>query len=158
VFQLLLFAVVLAAAIHFARSTPRTTERAGTLLLLWVLVGYCGLPMVAVSVVNLASPEFAARLLGFPTGSPFQHFFGWAYLGMSLVATLAAFYRGAFLIGPAVVWAVFFAGATWVHLSDMSGREALTHGGVVAVFLAHGFVSLVLVGGLLASGVLRARR
>jgi hypothetical protein len=77
---------------------------------------------------------------------------------MSLVATLVAFYRGAFLIGPSVVWAVFFAGATWVHLSDLSGRGAMTHGGAVAVFIAHGLVSLILVGGLLASGVLRVRR
>jgi hypothetical protein len=158
VFQLLLLAVVLAAAVQFVRSTPRNRERAGTLLLLWVLVGYCGLPMIAVAVVNLARPDVTAGLLGFATGSPFQSFFGWAYLGMATAATLSALYRGTFLIGPAVLWAIFFAGATWIHLSDMAGGGEVTHGGAIAIFTAHGLVSLILVGGLVASGVLRARQ
>lgn len=156
-FLALLLLLLLGAAVHFLRSPKRNAERAGTLLLVWVLVGYCGVPMLAIAVANLADPALAPGHLGFPAGNPFQLFLGWAYLGMAIVATLAALYRGSYLIGPALVWAVFFAGATAVHLADAAGRSALTHGNAAGVFMTHGLISVLLVGGLLTSGALRAR-
>jgi hypothetical protein len=156
-FILLLLVVLIAIAIHWYRSPARTPERLGVLTLLYVLVGYCGVPMLLISVWNLADPALAPRLLGFAADNPFQTFLGWAYLGMSLIATAALRWRGAYLIGPALVWATFFAGATSIHLADLGERGALTHSGALGIFAMHGLISLLLLGGLGLSGLLRRR-
>ena len=150
-FLVVLIFVLLGAAAQLLRSGPRTSERAGRLLLLWVLVGYCGLPMLAVSAVSLVRPDLVAGVLGFAEGNPFQAFLGWAYLGMSLAATLALGYRDRYLIGPSIVWAVFFMGATAIHFQ----QQTPTHGGAVGLFATHGLISVLLVIGMLMSGVLR---
>lgn len=156
-FAFLLLAVLVAAAIHILLTEGRTVRRIGELGLLWILVGYCGLPMLAVSIWTLASPELVAELLGFPTGNPFQEFLGFAYLAMSIISVLALRYRGSYLIGPAVGWAVFFAGATFVHLRDFAWRGALSHHDALAIFVTHGSVSVLLAAALLASGLLKRR-
>jgi hypothetical protein len=157
VFVYLLLAVLVAASIHIARTEDRTMAQIGRIGLLYILVGYCGLPMVLVSVWTLVSPDRVAEWLGFPTANPFQTFLGFAYLAMSIIAVLALRYRGAFLIGPAVGWAVFFAGATFVHLKDLAATGALTHHGMLAVLATHGLISLLLAVALLASGLLTER-
>ena len=103
------------------------------------------------------SPDQAAAMFGFPAGSPFQTFFGFAYLGMSLLSILALWYRGSYLLGPALMWYVFFAGATSIHLKDLGGKGTLTHGSMIEVFLTHGLISVLVAGALLASGPWRQR-
>ncbi len=152
-FVLLLFGCVLAAAIHALRLRERTTERIGELVLLYVLVGYCGVPMVAVSVGILAAPERMAEMLPIGEPGPVVAFFGWAYLGMSLLPLLALRYRGTFLIAPVVCWGVYFAGATFVHLHG-GGGGAASHGGMLAVLATHGLVTVILAIGLFMSGLL----
>lgn len=152
-FLLLLGAVLVGAGIHIWRLRGRTRLRMGEVALRWLLVGYCGIPMVGVSVFVLVSPDRAAGILGFPAGNPFQTFLGWAYLGMSLIATGALRYRGAYLIAPAVCWAVFFAGATGIHLGEAHGGAA-SHTEVLHILATHGLISVLLAGALLASGLL----
>lgn len=41
---------------------------------------------------------------------------GVLYLSMSVIAILAAFLRGRYLVGPVVAWSLFFLGATGVDL------------------------------------------
>lgn len=156
-FAYLIGAVLAAAAIHIARTGERTARRIGELVLLYVLVGYCGIPMVAVSVAALAVPDRVADVLGFAAGNPFQAFVGVAYLGMSIVAVLALRYRGAYLIAPAVCWSVFFAGATVIHIRHAAGSGGLTHGGMLGIFATHGLISVLLAGALVASGLARKR-
>lgn len=151
-FFLLLAALLIAATVHVARLESRTRERAGEILLLWVLIGYCGLPMIGVSAFALLRPESVASMLGFPAGNPFQTFFGWSYLGMSLIATLSFRYRGPYLIGPAIAWSVFFAGATLTHLGEARASGDLTFGYALVIFGSHGLVTIVLLAGLAASG------
>lgn len=154
-FTLLLVVLVVAAVVHLVRSPHPSRERGGRLLLLYLLVGYCGVPMVVVAGAVLLAPARAAEVLGFPPDNPFQAFLGWAYLGMALTASLGLLYRDRFLVGPAIGWAVFFTGATVIHLRDYAARGALTHGGLLEIVLAHGLVSVLLVGGLVTSGLLR---
>jgi hypothetical protein len=154
-FFLLLMALVLAATIHVARLTPRTRERSAEIVLLYLLVGYCGVPMLLLSVAILASPGFVSDHLGLPTGGSIQAFAGWAYLAMSLIALLAIRYRGVFLIGPAIGWAVFFAGATFVHLGGHD--HPLSHHLVLRTFATHGLISVFLGLALLGSGLVRRR-
>lgn len=156
-FTLLIVGIVAGAIIHSFRLTERTPAAIGEVFLVWVLVGYCGLPMLAVSVGILAAPERMAEML--PIGEPTNvvAFFGWAYLGMSLMATLALWFRGAFLIGPAVCWALYFLGATAVHLHG-SGAHAMGHGGLLATLATHLLITVLLVVALGASRLWRSRR
>jgi hypothetical protein len=155
VFQILLLVLIAAAALHLWRSQERTLERGGLLLLMYVLVGYCGIPMIVVALLVLVHPGEAAEVLGFAAGNPFELFLGWGYLGMAVVATLSLRYRGSYLVAPALLWAIFFAGATAVHAGDYRAAGVLTHGSLLQLFVAHGLVSVLLVAGLWASGVWR---
>ncbi len=155
-FVYLLVVLLLAASVHVARMRERTIPRIAHVGLLYLLVGYCGVPMLAVSVWVLASPDGAAASFGFTAG-PLLAFFGYAYLGMSLLSLLALRYRRSFLIGPAVLWAVYLGGATLVHLTAYGERAEHSHGGALEIFASHGLIALLLVVGLIASGVLKDR-
>lgn len=155
-FLLLLAAVLVAASIHIARVGARTPQRIGEIGLLYLLVGYCGVPMLLVSVVNLVWPDHLAAHLGLTPGGRFQEFLGIAYFSMAVLAVLPLRYRGVFLIGPAVVWTIFFAGATIVHLQDYSARGVLTHHSALLIFVTHGLISVLLAAALVSSGLLTA--
>ena len=81
-FHSALFLVLAGAAIHISRLATRTTQTAGETVLLWVLVGYCGIPMVGFMTFGLVHPLELAALTGFEAGSPFQTFTVWALLGL----------------------------------------------------------------------------
>lgn len=144
-FLLLLALLLAAAAVHLART--------GELVLLYLLVGYCGVPMLILSLVGLAAPEQAVELFGIP-GRNTQGLVALATLGLSLVAVMALRYRGTYLIGPAVAWSVALGGGTFFHLHD--GTMG-THGGALAVFATHGLIALILLGALLWSGIPKER-
>lgn len=152
-FGWLMAAILVGVAVHVARLPERTRPRVGEVVLVWVLAGYCGLPMVAVAVGILAAPARTAVLLGFPTEDAFQGFLGWAYLGMAVAATLALRWRGAFLRGPAITWSVFFLGASFIHIHQL--QPGHFHGGVSAfgaVLLTHTLVPVLLIAGLALGG------
>src|SRR5260221_13411309 len=90
-FVFLLGLILVAAVAHGVMARPRSRERMAELVLIYLLVGYCGLPMLGVSLWVLVSPDRAAAAFGFTAG-PIVSFFGWAYLGMSAVALLAPKY------------------------------------------------------------------
>lgn len=150
-FLLILLAVLLAATIHVARMSRRGGGRAAEVVLLYLLVGYCGLPMLVLSVVGLASPEYAVELFGIP-GRNVQGAVALTFLAMSLIAVMALRYRGTYLIAPAVAWAVALGGGTFFHLHDPGAR---THGGALALFATHGLIGILLVAALLWSGLLK---
>ncbi len=150
-FLVLVLLLIVAAAAHTAIGKPRTLVRGARLLMLYLLVGYCGIPMVVVAVWCIARPDDAASSFGFPPGGPFQIFFGVAYLGMAIISLLAPFLRRSYLVGPAVCWSVFFAGATAIHFVDASSRNALSPVAMVMIFLTHGLISVLLLGSVFAS-------
>jgi hypothetical protein len=156
-FLLLLLLLLVAASAHVALMKTRSVARAGKVFLIYLLVGYCGVPMVLVSVWCLLRPDDAASSLGFTPGGAFQEFFAVAYLGLAVLSLLAPWYRRSYLIGPAIGWTVFFAGATFIHMRDMSAHHSGSHGGMVIVFATHGLISVLLLASLLASGVWKER-
>ncbi len=156
-FLILLLVVMVAACAHVAIMKSRTVSRVGKVFLIYLLVGYCGLPMVLVSLWCLTRPDEAASHLGFAPGGPFQQFFAVAYLGLAILSLLSPFYRRSYLIGPAIAWAIFFTGATWIHMQDMSAHHSPSHGGMLIVFATHGLISVLLLVSLLASGVWKER-
>ena len=149
-FVYLVALLLLAAAVHAAVLTERTVRRVAEIALLYLLVGYCGVPMLAVGLWVLVSPEHAAAAFGFTAGGPLLAFFGRAYLGMSLVSLLTLRYRGVFLVAPVLVWGVYLGGATAVHLQGAPGRG-------LEIFASHGLIAGLLVTGLLASGAWKNR-
>ena len=156
-FFFLLVLLLLAAAVHASLKKERTVAHVARLVLMYVLVGYCGVPMLGVSLWALMSPDGAAAFFGFGPAGSLLAFFGYAFLGMSLLSLLALRYRGSFLIAPAVCWAIYWGGATTVHLTADGQRAMHSHGGALEVFASHGLIAVILVIALLASGLLRER-
>lgn len=154
-FHLVLVLVLAAAGLHVARLSSRSSERVGETILIWVLVGYCGIPMIGFMGFGLMHPHELAELTGFDPGSPFQIFTTWALLGMGVAAALAFRFRGSYLMGPALAWAIFFLGATSIHLGQLGADDALSHTNMLLVFATHGLISVILLGALWASGVWR---
>ena len=149
-FLLLLAALIVAAGsqIGYSRPTPR---RASELMMVYLLVGYCGIPMLLVGGFSIIQPDLTAAHLGFAGGNPFQSFVAVAVLGMGTIATMSARMRGRFLVAPAVCWTVFFSGATVIHLADYGHRGTLTHGSALLIFATHGLIAILLLGSLIVS-------
>jgi hypothetical protein len=124
---------------------------------LYLLVGYCGLPMAWIALRLLLDPSGTVADFGLEYSPDLALFFGWAYLGMALLGVLSGLYRGHFAAAAALLWAVYFAGATVVHLGDLQGGAPPSHGAILAIFVAHGLVAALLIGGLAASGWWRLR-
>ena len=120
-FFYLLLASAALATVHILLSAEKTLARAGEIVLLYFLVGYCGVATLLVSLYSLIQPNDVAAILGYPAGNPFQNFTSYALIGMSVPSVLALWYRGTFLVAPALSWATFFAGATFVHMHDHGG-------------------------------------
>ena len=152
-FILLLAVLLVALGVHAALLEQRTARRIGEIALLYILAGYCGVAMVASSIASLVDPDRFARTHGFPAGSPFQDFAAVALLAMAILSLLALWYRGTYLVAPAVCWAVFFGGATWIH----GHQGASTHGGLFAICATHGLISVLLIAALHMSGVWKER-
>ena len=150
-FLILLVALLVAASLHAAVSGRRSRQAVAELFLLYVLVGYCGVAMFAVSAYSLLAEDRVAAWLGRPSGSPFQQFLGWALLGMATATVLSLRYRQTYLIAPVVVWSVFFLGATFVHLADLGHRGA-SHGTALHIFLTHTSIPVLLLTLLALSG------
>ncbi len=91
-------------------------------------------------------------MFGVGAAGPLLGFFGYAYLGMSLVAVLALWYGGTFLVAATLVWAVYLGGATVVHLSQFGHPSA---GAVVEIVASHGLIAVLLVTALIVSGAWR---
>lgn len=154
-FHAVLVLVLIGAAIHVARLSTRTSRSAGETVLVWVLVGYCGIPMIGLMGFGLMHPHELAELTGFPQGSPFQSFTTWALLGMGVAATLGWRYRGAYLMGPALAWSIFFLGATTIHMEQFGAGGDLSHATLLLIFATHGLISVILLVALWLSGVWR---
>jgi hypothetical protein len=109
---------VLLPLIHLALSKgPRTSDRIIDLLLRYALVldvGVIGLPLGFIPHVFFA--DEAARLIGWPPGSPFQfevgiHDGAWGVLGF-----LSLWIGGKFWLATGLGWSLFMIGATYGHV------------------------------------------
>src|SRR5262245_49413322 len=109
---------VLLPVIHLRLSPqPRTRARVVHLLLLYALVldvGVIGLPLGFVPHVFF--PDEAARMIGWPTGSPFQLEVGFHDGGWGLLGFLCLWFRGSFWTATGLGWSFFMLGAAYGHL------------------------------------------
>lgn len=154
-FHFILLLVLAGATVQILRQTARSAAGAAEIILRWVLVGYCGVPMAAYMTYGLVHPVEIARMTGFDSGSPFQTFVMWALLGMAISAVLAIRGNPLLTVGPAISWAVFFVGATFIHLRQYSEAGALSHHALLIILVTHGLISLILLSTLWLSGAWR---
>jgi Family of unknown function (DUF6790) len=142
--QLILAALMVAGAVH----AQLTRRRAAELMLIYVLAGYCGVLMFAVGLVAIINPDWVAiNMAQVPPGNPVMIWAGFFFLGLSVVAMMTIWFRGAFLAAPVIAWSVYWAGATYAHLvADQQNGHAVTPGLFFATFVGHGLVALILLG------------
>lgn len=145
-FLFLLIALVAAAFVHARFAGPRTAERVAELVVVYVLVGYCGLPQLALGLSMVFSSELVAHLARVTDPGELLPWMSWLYAGSGLIATLAFRLRGDYLLGPVLLWSIFFAGATYAHFHTEAahGHMPGLHGALWIV-ASHGLVSVVLV-------------
>lgn len=144
-FVLMLLLLVVAAIVHARRTGPAGSARIAECVLVYVLVGYCGLAQLVVGGATLLSDELVRHLARVSDVGEVLPWFASMYVGAALAAVLAVRLRGDYLIGPVLVWSAFFAGATWAHLHTeaVHGRGTGLHA-TLWIFAAHGLVSAVL--------------
>jgi hypothetical protein len=115
-----LLSVVLPLIHLWLSPLPRTRSRIVRLLLLYALVvdvGVIGFFMGFIPHVFFA--DAVARLIGWPTGSPFQfevgvHDGAWGVLGF-----LCIWIGGTFWLATGLGWSLFMLGATYGHVHQM---------------------------------------
>lgn len=147
-FLLLFIGFLATGGIHAFMTGPRTRQRFAEMMLVYSLVGYFGILMLSVAVYNLVAPEQFAASHGWSVSgdNPFQQFSAISYGAMAIIAILAIWLRGLYLVAPAVCWSIFFLGATYIHLVDYAARgREITFGLFVHVFSSHGLMALVLI-------------
>lgn len=144
-FVILLLMLIAAGTLHARLTGPRTARRTAECILVYVLAGYCGFAQVIVGGATFVSPDLVAHLARVADVGETLPWFGSMYVGAALAALLAVRLRGDYLIGPVIVWAAFFAGATWAHLHTeaVHGRAPGLHGSLW-IFASHGLVSVTL--------------
>ena len=120
----ILAALLISATIHSAiASRAGRTGRAVELFLVYLLAGYYGVAMALAGVVQLLNPEAIARLKGWPSSPPMQTLYAFALFGLAASAVLGVWWRGRYLVAPAISGSVLLLGGAYVH-----GSEMLAHG------------------------------
>jgi hypothetical protein len=135
---LLIAAAFVAAGIVHGLIAARSRRHRVELVLIYLLAGYNGVVMLAVAVFALVADERAAAMLGADAGNVFQAFAGMMYLSMAVISILCIWLRGTYIVGPVVMWTIYFLGATFVHLEDAHGHDhpPSLHG-LIRVALVH---------------------
>ena len=130
------------------------------MLLVYVLVGYCGVQQIAMGAAILLTGGRVLLHFGFQAGS--QPTFVWdsfLLFGGGIISMLAIWKRDSYLLAPVLMWSVFFAGATYAHI-HLNGANGLppTWESTAGIFASHGLISVLLIIFYSASQAYRARR
>lgn len=125
---LFLVALLGAGLFHGLKLKQRTHSAVAEIMLVYVLVGYCGIYMVLAGILDLAASFRNGTIFPFPAGGATQQFFDFALLAMATMAIFSVRLRGRYLASPAIGWSPFLV---WrdVH----SRRESLCHRRAFAV-------------------------
>ncbi len=143
-FLLTALILVIAALVHAARA-GRGLEGRLELVLVYLLAGYHGVVMLVVSGYLFLAPERGAAMVSAEPGNPFQLFFGFAYLGMSVTAILTIWWRGRYVDGQVILWSIYFFGATWIHLRTFAEEGNLTPWWFFRIVVSHALMPVVMI-------------
>jgi hypothetical protein len=156
----LIVLLLIAAVVHARMRYPAIPGAMAEMLLVYVLVGYCGVQQIVMGTAILLTGGRVLLHFGFQAGS--QPTFVWdsfLLLGGGITSMLAIWKRDSYLLAPVLMWSVFFAGATYahIHLNRANGSPP-TWESTAGIFATHGLISVLLISFYLASQAYRARR
>src|SRR5271165_2137536 len=156
----LIVVLLIAAVVHARLRYPATPGAMAEMLLVYVIVGYCGVQQIVMGTAILLTGGRVLLHFGFQPGS--QPTFVWdsfLLIGGGIISMLAIWKRDSYLLAPVLMWAVFFAGATYahIHLNSANGFPP-TWESTAGIFATHGLISVLLVSFYLGSQGYRARR
>jgi len=115
---LALFAIFASIHAFFKRKVLRKGDLLD-LYLIYSLVGGVGVIGAIGFVGHLFFADQVARLIGWPTGSPFQFEVGCQDGAFALLGFLCLYFRGNFWIATGIGWSFFLLGATYGHIKQM---------------------------------------
>ena len=144
-FALLVLSLI-GAAVHL-RVRPAASKAASSeLFLVYLLAGYCGFAQVLRAIAILVKGAPLMAHVQFTPGDPAVMWLAFFSLGCGAIGVLSIWKRGAFLLAPVVVWAIFWTGTTFAHLR-MDEWHGITNSwlGVVWTFATHGLIAVLLV-------------
>jgi hypothetical protein len=125
IFIVFLVAVVVAAVVHALVVGGRVLE----LLLLYLLIGYYGFSMLFGAWVHLTKPDALDAYKGFPiAGKPMHTLYAAALMGVALASILCIWFRGNYVLGPAISGSILSLGGAYLHLREMIGRGTFIAG------------------------------
>jgi hypothetical protein len=155
----LIFVLLIAAVVHARVRYPGTPGAMAEMLLVYVLVGYCGVQQIVMGAAILLTGGRVLVHFGFHPGQPTFVWDSFLLLGGGIISILAIWKRDSYLLAPVLMWSVFFAGATYAHiqLNNANGFPP-TWESTAAIFATHGLISILLISFYLASQGYRARR
>lgn len=143
-FVALLVGLLVAGLVHARQRPAAARGRTAELLLVYVLVGYCGFVQIAIGLSMFATDHVVQHLARVDDAGPLLPWIASLYTGAGVLAALALRWRGDYLVGPALLWAIFFAGATYAHLHTEAVHDRLGLHGALWIVASHGLVSVVL--------------
>ena len=114
----LFFLVVslIGAGLHFAfQRQPRTRTRFVHVLFLWLLIVAVGLQGIFYFLGHAFDADAVAKMIGWPTGSPFQFEIAIANLAFGVLGILCIWFRGNFWYATAIGDVVFYLGDAYGH-------------------------------------------
>jgi hypothetical protein len=118
----LLIASVTGGAIHSYAVRRSRRGRTVELFLVYLLVGYYGLAMILSGAVHLLNPRGLAALKGWPVSEPMHSLYAFALFGLAGSALLAAWFRGTYLLAPAISGSMLAFGGAYVHGAEILDR------------------------------------
>ena len=119
---ILVFLVIalVGAGIHLAlQKQPRTGKRLVEIVLLWVLVVCVGINGLFDFYGHAFRADETARLIGWPTGNPFQFEVAIADLVFGILGILCIWIRGTFWYAAGLAGVLFGLGAAYGHIVQM---------------------------------------
>jgi hypothetical protein len=136
-FWIIAFAFTLLGAvahITLAGSTSWTTAGIVEIALVWLMAGFYGVATLVAGLQHLLNADRVAAYIGWAPGSGFQLELGWAEVGIALAGCLAIWFRGPYLLAPALAASLLYLGAGLVHARDMLRHGNFSPGSAGPVF------------------------
>jgi hypothetical protein len=148
----LIVVLLIAALVHARMRYPAAPGAMAEMLLVYVLVGYCGVQQIVMGAAILLTGGRVLVHFGFQPGQPTFVWDSFLLIGGGITSMLAIWKRDSYLLAPVLMWSVFFAGATYAHIRlNRANGFPPTFQSTVGIFATHGLISILLISFYLAS-------
>ena len=123
---------ILGALIHlFLSKKEKTKNRIFEIFLLWFLVIMVGFGSLFAFLGHIFMADTIAKMIGWPTGSPFQFEVGIANLSYGILGILCLKLRDNFWTATVTAVSIFYLGDACIHITNMfqTGNMAIGNTG-----------------------------